>query len=55
MSTEGERYWAAHEAALKAKGLDPDDDDAWATPDNDVAPAPAHEYFCDRPYYRGDE
>jgi hypothetical protein len=55
MSTAGDRYWAAHEKALRDKGLDPDDDDAWATPDNDTPEEPVHEFFCDRPYYRGEE
>jgi hypothetical protein len=52
MAESGTRYFEEREAELVAAGVDPDDDDEWAQPDNDE---PVYEHFCDRPYYRGDE
>lgn len=36
MAKRGPEYWAAHELELRSAGLDPDEDDDWARPDNEV-------------------
>lgn len=37
-------YYEARSSALEAEGLDPEDDDTWAMPDNDEASSFVAEY-----------